>query len=420
MDTGGHNRMREQTPAGFVRTENSLHPRLEGNIFLGMPTSWRVLGFGFAILLVILAGILWFGNYSRVAVVPGAISVDRGVAMITPTRPGLIQIVFVREGAEVEAGAPIIAVRTEDDLQDGTTASARVKRSLEDEVNRLNDQEMYASEGAAATRRRLEEQVRGLGQVESVLATQINEQGILVEFAQAELRRANEIALRGFLSKRDLESKEADVATRRQQLAALQQQLASVSSQLAAARKSIAEAAATAGGQIQSLRTQRSALEREAAQADFSRGYILKAPFAGTVTGVLGRAGQDVQAGQQLALIIPRGAKTQAELYVSSAAVGFVQRGQRVKLAVDAFPFQTFGTIEGTIRNVSKAAVMKTGTSGEAISYLTTVDLDRTYINAFGRQQPLLPGMTLSARVTTRKQSLVEWLFDPLYAVTSR
>jgi membrane fusion protein len=32
----------------------------------------------------------------------------------------------------------------------------------------------------------------------------------------------------------------------------------------------------------------------------------------------------------------------------------------------------------------------------------------------------LLSGMTLSARITTRKQSLLEWLFEPLYAVGRR
>jgi membrane fusion protein len=39
---------------------------------------------------------------------------------------------------------------------------------------------------------------------------------------------------------------------------------------------------------------------------------------------------------------------------------------------------------------------------------------------AFRRKQSLLAGMTLSARIVTRKQTLLEWLFEPIYAVNRR
>jgi membrane fusion protein len=41
-------------------------------------------------------------------------------------------------------------------------------------------------------------------------------------------------------------------------------------------------------------------------------------------------------------------------------------------------------------------------------------------VAAFGRNEALIPGMTLSARIVTEKQSLLEWLFEPLYAVRQR
>jgi membrane fusion protein len=39
---------------------------------------------------------------------------------------------------------------------------------------------------------------------------------------------------------------------------------------------------------------------------------------------------------------------------------------------------------------------------------------------AFGRYQPLQPGMTLTARIVTEKRSLLRWLFEPIYAVRNR
>ena len=52
--------------------------------------------------------------------------------------------------------------------------------------------------------------------------------------------------------------------------------------------------------------------------------------------------------------------------------------------------------------------------------YLVTAELDEPFVTAFGRRQPLLPGMTLSARIVTERQSLLQWLFQPLFAVGRR
>jgi membrane fusion protein len=52
--------------------------------------------------------------------------------------------------------------------------------------------------------------------------------------------------------------------------------------------------------------------------------------------------------------------------------------------------------------------------------YLVAVAMDRDHIIAFGQRQPLVPGMTLSARIVTEKQTLIQWLFEPLLAVQRR
>jgi len=52
--------------------------------------------------------------------------------------------------------------------------------------------------------------------------------------------------------------------------------------------------------------------------------------------------------------------------------------------------------------------------------YIVRAKLDRNSVNAFGRDRALLPGMTLSARITTEHRTLLEWLFEPLYAVGRR
>ena len=119
--------------------------------------------------------------------------------------------------------------------------------------------------------------------------------------------------------------------------------------------------------------------------------------------------------------IVPAGAKLRAELAVPSAAIGFVKRGQQVRLAIDAFPYQRFGTVTGKVQTVSASAINAQGPNGTTIAvYPVTVAIEQASIAAYGRTEPLVPGMTLAARIVTEKQSLLQWLFEPFFAVWRR
>src|SRR5205085_4443767 len=114
------------------------------------------------------------------------------------------------------------------------------------------------------------------------------------------------------------------------------------------------------------------------------------------------------------------GAQPTAELYIPTTAAGFIAPGQEVRLSIGAFNYQTFGTVEARILTVSRAAVTQPGAQGPVPVYLVTAAIGKPWIMAFGQKQPLLPGMTLSARIITEKRSLIKWLFEPLFAVGRR
>ena len=119
--------------------------------------------------------------------------------------------------------------------------------------------------------------------------------------------------------------------------------------------------------------------------------------------------------------IVPAGARLRAELAVPSSAIGFVKQGQSVRLAIDAFPYQRFGTVSGKVQTVATSAVNAQGPNGSTVAvYPVTVALDAASIAAYGRSEPLVSDMTLTARIVTEKQSLLEWLFEPLFAVRRR
>ena len=72
--------------------------------------------------------------------------------------------------------------------------------------------------------------------------------------------------------------------------------------------------------------------------------------------------------------LLPDGASLLAELFVPSRAIGFVEPGQRVRLMVDAFPYQRFGTLGGRVETVSQAVLSpnevigKVGAHGACLS----------------------------------------------------
>jgi len=138
------------------------------------------------------------------------------------------------------------------------------------------------------------------------------------------------------------------------------------------------------------------------------------------VTALTARTGAPVAQGESLMTIVPKGGRTRVELYVPTSAAGFLKKGQEAHLAIDAFPYQQFGTVAARITDISNAPIAKQGAAGPVPVYLVTAEILHPFVRAFGREQPLLPGMTLTARIITRRQPLLEWLFEPLFAVSRR
>ena len=146
----------------------------------------------------------------------------------------------------------------------------------------------------------------------------------------------------------------------------------------------------------------------------------MEAPVAGLVANRLVEPGQAVQAGQPLLTLLPAGSHLRAQLFVPSRAVGFIEPGDKVLLRYQAFPYQKFGHHEGVVRRVSRSAVPGAGGQGAEPFYRVLVDIHRQSITAYGREEPLRPGMLLEADIMGEHRKLYEWVLEPLYSVTGR
>ena len=327
----------------------------------------------------------------------------------------------MRDGQQVGAGQPLVRIRSEEDMAGGGTMPRRVVAALGEQDRRLAGQAGLMIEAAAAERGRLAAQIAGLAAEIVSLDAQIAAQRRLVEVAADDFEATQGVAARGFISRRDLDTRETALLARRQQLAQLEQARAAKRADLAAAQRSVAQSMAAAEAQAAGVLSSRAELAQRLARGRATQGYMLTAPVAGTVTAFTGRVGQPAAQGQPLMVVMPAGSRPRAELYVPTQAAGFLAVGQEVRLAVDAFPYQRFGTVTARIAQISSTAVPRARRrAGTVPVYLVTVELDEPFVTAFGRRQPLVPGMTLTARIVTERQSLLRWLFEPLFAVGQR
>ena len=123
--------------------------------------------------------------------------------------------------------------------------------------------------------------------------------------------------------------------------------------------------------------------------------------------------GQEVTVGQVLIELIPAQGHLEAQLRIAPTSIGFIKSGQGVRLRYDAFPARKFGHAQGKIVSVS----LMTAADG---FYRAQVVLERDYVQAFGERIALRPGMSFTGEIVVEQRSMLEWLFEPLYALKAQ
>lgn len=124
---------------------------------------------------------------------------------------------------------------------------------------------------------------------------------------------------------------------------------------------------------------------------------------------------------------MPGNSRLQADLLVPSRAIGFIAPGDQVMLRYQAYPYQKFGHQRGTVAAISRSALTSNelgalignAQQGEPY-YRVTVRLAKQAITAYGKPEPLKPGMLLDADILGEKRRLIEWVFEPLYSIQGR
>jgi membrane fusion protein len=416
----------EEAMSDLFRREAVQHAtrRLEGAVVLATPLSLKTLGFFLAAVIFAVTAFAAWATYARKATVIGFLVPDQGMVRASAPSAGTLQSVLVREGSIVKAGDHIVVLGLSAETTAGNvgtvvsqglaTESRAARVKAESQLARLEVERDQANN-------RLTKAEAELTQID----TQVSLQTQRVALARTDLERGMEVARKGYLSRRDVNTRQVTVLNAEQELAALNRQKAAIERDIADIRARLASIPLEIDAARSEAETAEASLSQRRAESEARRLQFVTAPVGGRVAALPITTGQSISAGATVAVIIPTGGRIEAELLAPSRAIGFVQPGQNVALSLQAFPYQRFGTVAGKIRTVSSTVISPNeiqlpGLSVQEPVFRIRVALARESILAYSQTIPFQPGMLVSAEIVFDRRSLLEWLFDPIYAVGRR
>lgn len=425
-------------PAALALRDTPVHPAPRLAL-------WLIMAFA-------LIALLWaiFGRIDVVATAVGKIIPNDRTKVIQPMETAVVKSIHVHDGQMVQFGQVLIELDTTSTAAD----SGRLRNeALTARLEAARAQAMLAAllqgrlpqmplvNGADPTRMSTEQsQLQG-----QYLEYQARQQQLQAETTrrQAELQTTQEqvsklektlpIARRraedyqklvkeNFISEHGYLEREQTRIEQEQDLAMNRAKLSEIRAALMEVQRQQATLTAETRRQLldqNNLAAQKAAsLEQELVKAD-QRGRLmhLTAPVAGTVQQLaVHTVGGIVTPAQPLMVIVPKENVLEVEAMLPNKDIGFVNPGQDAEVKVETFPFTKYGTLHGTITQVSSDAIAdeKLG-----LIYTTRVKLAKDTLQVENKIIRMTPGMAVTVEVKTGKRRVIEYFLSPLMKVSS-
>ena len=117
-----------------------------------------------------------------------------------------------------------------------------------------------------------------------------------------------------------------------------------------------------------------------------------------------------ISPGDSIADITPLRNKLHAQLKIARKDIGFVEKGQKVKLKFDAYNFAKYGVINGVITSVSRGSYEEK----EEEFFLATLTIESDYLENSGVKYHLTPYMEFTADIKTGSRKVIDYALKPI------
>lgn len=401
-----------------------------GKVVMTTPIGFVFMTFcAFLVGLVLVLFLVW-GEYTKRSTVRGQLIPDKGLVQAYTMATGVITEKHVSEGQKVKTGDVLYKISTArytniGSVQEAIDKELAFKRQMiENEITRTKQAQSAEKQSIANTIERLQIDLQRL---QGQIALQKHQ----VAIAKDTLTRYDIAIKSGAVSKRELEAQTMSYNAQLDALTNIEREKASIAQQI---KEQGIILSRLENEHEKTLMQYQRTLSDNASDSIQNRAndiIFIKAQVDGVVSVVYADVGQFVDSSRSLASILPDDSQLIAEMYVPSRAIGFIKAGDQVLLRYEAYPYQKFGHAKAEVISVAKTA-----TAGQLLSTIGTVatteqlanepvyiikaHLDKQSIKAYGKELPLVVGMTLEGDVIHETRKLYEWVLEPLYSITGK
>lgn len=415
------------TTSSLFRHEALEHrkDRLYGDVILLQPLPLTVLVGVVVFVCAMVISILFWGSYARKETVPGYLVPDKGIVKIYAPQQGTISRVHVKDGEAVREGQTLFTVLSEHSLQGGNEIESTLLKEIEI-TQKQHQQRIQGHKSLSHSEEsRLKTQIQGLEKELSQIEKTLVNQEDRVKMLEGRVQGAKKLLLNKNLSEMDYQKILDELLAQQQGYQNLLRTKGSTQNSLDQAKAELEQLPIKIESSISEVENKISELKQRYAEVEGRRALEIHAPINGAVTAVQAKEGQWLSANMpSLLAIIPKDSVLQVALYVPSRAIGFITPGQIVRIRYDAFPYRRFGVYEGTVTMISKHVLLPQELPipmelKEPV-YQVTVELKREEVEAYGKTFSLQAGMALEADIILDRQTLLEWVLDPLVSLRGK
>lgn len=399
----------------------------------------------YVVLSLLVAAIVWaaVGTVDRIVVAPGKIVTETPMLVMQPFTTSRVISINVKAGDHVVKGQvlarfdPAFAQADVSSLQQKVdTLTAQVQR-LEAQLSgrtftagrdagpeRLTQEQIFLQE-SADLQSSLSQRDARLAQVNSQIAVdETNLPGIRdqLRMAQGVVAMYQRLAAQKAAATLDImrsQSSLIDAQNRLQSTAGDHEKLSQQRAEIGQERQSFLEKWRSDHNQSlvearQQLAEAIETLNKANRMQDFTQ---MVAPVDGTVQDVADRsAGSVLKEAETLVTLVPDDADLYVEAQVASRDIGYLKLSDPVRVKLESYPFQRFGTVGGVLSVISPdSQPVKEGDESHRV-YKVQVRLNGTGELA-ARKIHLKPGLVASAEIKTGGETVATYILRPVIKI---
>ncbi len=359
--------------------------------------------------------------------------------LVQPFEAGIVREIAVAEGDTVEAGDVLIVIddtqarsqlgELQERYQSLATRQARLlaeARGVQPEfpITSTPDEMSGELQLFEARQRALDQQIsvverqlqqRVLEQEELLL--RIDETETSIGFLDRESELNQRLFDRGAIGEIEFLRRERTAANEQRELAVLragvaraqaaieesQAQFANIELQFrASAREQLAEVSADMAVLEQSLRAARESVERT----------TMRAPVRGVVNALpVTTLGAVIRPAESVVEIVPLDDQLMVQAQVRPQDIAFISAGQSASVKLTAYNYTVYGDLPGTVERISADTFQDE--QGESF-YRVTIGLQSNQLSYGDTVLPIIPGMVVSADISTGSKTVLDYLLNPL------